>query len=75
MKTLRAPAALSTATPSPGWQISNGNFTPWNNVDANYRLAKTVMETGCVQTSVRRDDNDESGIVFRHMDNANFYYF
>lgn len=66
---------LSTSTPSPGWQISNGNFTPWNNVDANYRLARTVMERGCIQTSVRTTDNDESGIVFRHMDNGNFYYF
>jgi hypothetical protein len=60
---------------SPGWQVSSGNFTPWNNVDANYQLARTVMERGCVQTSVRTDDNDESGIVFRHMDNLNYYVF
>jgi hypothetical protein len=66
---------VDPAIGSPGWQVSSGNFTPWNNVDANFMLARTVMERGCVQTSVRTDDNDESGIVFRHMDNANYYYF
>jgi len=63
------------ATSSPGWQLSNGNFTPWNNVDTNLAVARTVMETGCVSTSVRTDDNAESGIVFRYLDSSNFYMF
>jgi hypothetical protein len=58
---------------SSGWQVSSGNFTPWNNANASFMLARTVMETGCVQTAVRTTDNDESGLVFRHMDNANYY--
>jgi hypothetical protein len=66
---------IDTGAPSAGWQLSSGNFTPWNNANDNIALARTVMDHGCVTTQVRTSDDDESGIVFRYMDSSNFYTF
>jgi hypothetical protein len=69
-----------TLEPVPGWQVSSGNMTQWENHPSHLATTKVTdldsrIAVGCISTKVTTTDNDESGIVFNQSDRENYYVF